>query len=68
MLRDLAFAYARTGREGLAALTAAERLAAIGERGDARRLTERARGLLEPGTPPWFRADDILASLPEEED
>jgi predicted Zn-dependent protease len=63
LLRDLAYAYARTGQEGLAALTTAERLVMTGRARDARRMAGRAKTLLEPGQPGWLRADDILTSL-----
>ncbi|MEC9433502.1 MAG: M48 family metalloprotease [Pseudomonadota bacterium] len=63
LLRDLAFAYARTGQEGRAALVTAERLAMTGQGRDARRMAERAKGLLPHGGPEWLRADDIVASV-----
>ncbi|MGM0584386.1 MAG: M48 family metalloprotease [Pseudomonadota bacterium] len=62
LLRDLAFAYARTGQEGMAALVTADRLIMTGQEADARRLAQRARDLLPSGSPAWLRADDILAS------
>ncbi len=61
LLRDLAFAYARNGDEGMAALASAERMAITGQLRDARRLATRASGLLKPGSPAWIRADDIIA-------
>lgn len=64
MLRDLAFAHARTGQEGRAALASAERFAMMGAMDDARRMAERAKGLLAPGDPAWLRADDITAAAP----
>lgn len=63
LLRDLAFAYARTGQEGRAALTTAERLAMTGQGRDARRMAERAKDMLPHGSPEWLRADDIVASV-----
>ncbi|MFT6772417.1 MAG: putative Zn-dependent protease [Paracoccaceae bacterium] len=63
VLRDLAFAYARSGREGMAALVTAERLALVGAAHDARIQAARAKALLQPGSPDWLRADDIVASL-----
>ncbi|MEM1314628.1 MAG: M48 family metalloprotease [Pseudomonadota bacterium] len=66
LLRDLSFAYARTGEEGKAALASAERLALLGAGRDARRLAERAKGMLPAGSPAWLRADDIVASMPDD--
>lgn len=61
VLRDLATAYSRTGQDGMAALTTAERLAQVGELRDAGRLARRALDLLPRGSPGWIRADDIAA-------
>jgi predicted Zn-dependent protease len=61
VLRDLATAYSRTGQDGMAALTTAERLAQVGELRDAARLARRALDLLPRGSPGWIRADDIAA-------
>jgi predicted Zn-dependent protease len=63
VLRDLAFAYARAGDEGRAALATAERLALIGSVRDARYQAGRAKTMLPQGSPEWLRADDIVASL-----
>lgn len=63
VLRDLAFAYARSGDEGRAALATAERLALVGAIHDARIQAARAKSLLPKGSPEWLRADDIVASL-----
>ena len=63
VLRDLAFAYARAGQEGKAALVTAERLALTGARRDAVIQARRAKALLKKGSPEWLRADDITASL-----
>ncbi|MGG7566591.1 M48 family metalloprotease [Rhodovulum sp. DZ06] len=63
VLRDLAFAYARAGEEGKAALATAERLALVGARHDAVIQARRAKSLLPEGSPEWLRADDITASL-----
>lgn len=62
ILRDLAIARSRAGEDGLSALASAERLMLLGRATDARRLAERAKGLLPRGGPAWLRADDILAS------
>jgi predicted Zn-dependent protease len=59
-LRDLAIAYARTGREGLAALATAERYALTADFRDALINARRAAGLLPEGTPGWLRAQDII--------
>ncbi|MEM6441263.1 MAG: tetratricopeptide repeat protein, partial [Pseudomonadota bacterium] len=66
LLRDLSFAYARTGEEGKAALASAERLALLGASRDARRLARRAKDMLPAGSPAWLRADDIVASMPDD--
>ena len=62
LLRDLAFAYARTGEEGKAALASAERAMMLGSSRDARNLAERAKSLLPNGSPSWLQADDIVAA------
>ena len=62
LLRDLAFAYARTGQEGEAALATAERMMLINQPIDAHRMAERAKGLLPAGSPSWLRADDIVVA------
>ncbi|TYO88506.1 putative Zn-dependent protease [Oceanicella actignis] len=63
LLRDLALAYARTGDEGMAALTTAERLAIAGARRDAVNQARRALTLLPKGSPAATRAQDIILSL-----
>ncbi|WP_297756187.1 M48 family metalloprotease [uncultured Shimia sp.] len=60
MLRDLGAAYARTGNNGMAALSAAERYALQGRLKDAGVLAKRASGLLPTGSRGWRRAEDIL--------
>ncbi len=60
MLRDLGAAYARTGNNGMAALSAAERYALQGRLKDAGVLAKRASGLLPNGSRGWRRAEDIL--------
>ncbi|WP_339948802.1 M48 family metalloprotease [uncultured Albimonas sp.] len=62
LLRDLAYAYARTGQEGRAALATAERMMLINQPIDAHRMAERAKGLLPAGSPPWLQADDIVVA------
>ncbi|MDF2232534.1 M48 family metalloprotease [Albimonas sp. CAU 1670] len=62
LLRDLAFAYARTGDEGRAALVTAERMMLINQPRDAHRMAERAKGMLPHGSPAWLRADDIVVA------
>ena len=59
VLRDLAYAYARAGRDGDAALATAERLAVAGAFQEAHRQARRAQDLLPEGSPGWLRADDI---------
>ncbi len=61
VLRDLALAYARAGRDGDAALATAERFALVGEPRDALRHARRALDQLPVGSPGWLRADDIRA-------
>ncbi len=60
LLRDLALAYAKTGQDGMAALTTAERFALEGRLADAGRHARRASALLPTGSPPWRRAEDVL--------
>ena len=64
LLRDLAQAHAALGQTGLAAVAAAERYAVLGRSSEARRLAERAAGLLPRGSAGWLRAEDILAAVP----
>lgn len=61
MLRDLALAYAKSNQTGMAALTTAERYALQGRLKDAATHAKRASGLLNTGSAPWRRAQDILA-------
>ncbi len=61
LLRDLALAYARAGREPEAALATAERYALVGEPREALRHARRALDQLPVGSPAWLRADDIRA-------
>ncbi len=63
LLRDLAYAYARTGDEGMAALVTAERLAISGDRHDAVIQARRARAMLPPGSSGAVRAQDIISSM-----
>ena len=65
VLRDLAQAYARAGRDGDAALATAERLALVGDPEGAVRMARRAMDLLPTGSPGWRRADDIAALAPD---
>ncbi|KIN72206.1 M48 family metalloprotease [Sulfitobacter guttiformis] len=60
MLRDLATAYAKTGETGMAALITAERFALSGRLEDAGIHAKRASGLLDTGSGPWQRAQDVL--------
>jgi predicted Zn-dependent protease len=60
MLRDLAVVYAKTGDQGMAALVTAERYAMSGRLEDAGIHAKRAVGLLDTGSGPWQRAQDVL--------
>lgn len=60
MLRDLATAYAKTGNNGMASLTTAERYAMAGRLEDAAIHAKRAEGLLPRGSAPWQRAQDMI--------
>lgn len=60
VLRDMASAYAKTGKGGMAALATAERYALRGRMTDAGRQAKRATGLLPRGSTPWQRAQDVL--------
>ena len=63
LLRDLAFAYARTGNEGMAALVTAERLAISGAARDAVNQARRALAMLPAGSSGAIRAQDIISSI-----
>jgi len=60
MLRDLATAYGRLGQNGMASLVTAERFALSGRMEDAGIHARRATGLLDEGSGPWQRAQDVL--------
>ncbi len=60
MLRDLAVAYAKSGNNGMASLSTAERYAVLGRLKDAAIHAKRAEGLLPRGSTGWRRAQDIL--------
>ncbi|MCT4553620.1 MAG: M48 family metalloprotease [Pelagimonas sp.] len=62
LLRDLAVAYARTKRPGMASLVTAERYALTGRLKDAELHAKRAAGQLPRGSGPWQRAQDVLAA------
>lgn len=59
ILRDLAQAYARTGKTGMASVVTAERYALAGRLKDAEIHAKRAMGLMPPGSPGYRRAEDI---------
>lgn len=61
ILRDLGAAYARTGKNGMASLSTAERYALQNRLKDAAIHAKRASGLLPRGSSAWRRAEDILA-------
>jgi predicted Zn-dependent protease len=58
---QLAIAYDRDGKPGMAALASAERSLLIGQAADAKHFAARARGQLPNGSPGALRADDIIA-------
>ncbi|MCR8825573.1 M48 family metalloprotease [Pseudosulfitobacter koreensis] len=60
MLRDLSVAYAKSGHTGMAALVTAERYALSGRMEDAGIHAKRASDLLDTGSGPWQRAQDVL--------
>jgi predicted Zn-dependent protease len=60
LLSALALAYAKTGQDGMAALTTAERFALEGKFSDALRNARRASALLPRGSVAWQRAEDVL--------
>lgn len=62
VLRDLATAYARAGREGEAALATAERFMMQGAMKDSLRHARFAIDKLPTGSPGWLKADDIRAT------
>jgi len=62
MLRDLALAWAKAGKNGMASLVTAERYAYLGRFKDAKTNATRAEGLLARGSQAWLRAGDILAA------
>lgn len=58
--RLLGQAYAAQGREGEARLASAEYAFSLGQEEQAVQFALRARAMLEPGTPEWRRAVDIV--------
>jgi predicted Zn-dependent protease len=67
--RLLSQAYDRQNLPGRARLAAAEAQFSVGDERQARVFAMRAREQLEPGTPEWRRATDIvLASDPSRDD
>ena len=60
LLRDLAVAYAKVGRNGEASLATAERYILVGQLKTAGTHAKRAVGLLPQGSTGWRRAQDIL--------
>lgn len=63
--QDLAVAYAKTGKNGMASLVTAERYALQGKLSDAQLHAKRASNLLPRGTPAWQRAQDVLSVAPK---
>ncbi len=62
ILRDLAVANAKLGRNGMASLATAERYALLGRLKDAELHAKRAAGALPRGSAPWQRAQDVLSA------
>ena len=60
MLRDLSVAYARSGQRGMASVVTAERYALMGRMDDALIHAKRATDVLDEGSGPWQRAQDVL--------
>ncbi len=62
ILRDLAVAYAKNGKNAMASLVTAERYAVQGRLKDAAIHAKRAEGALARGSGPWQRAQDVLSA------
>jgi predicted Zn-dependent protease len=62
VLRDLAVAYARMGRSGMASVVTAERYALQGRLEDAHVHATRAAALVPRGSGPWQRAQDVISA------
>lgn len=62
ILRDLAVAYAKLGRNGMASVATAERYALQGRLKDAELHAKRAEATLPRGSAPWQRAQDVLSA------
>lgn len=62
VLRDLAQAYAKQGKRGMASLVTAERYAMTDRMADAGIHAKRASDLLPQGSTGWRRAQDVLAA------
>lgn len=62
VLRDMAQAYAKLNKLGMASLVTAERYALSGRFKDALIHSKRAVGLLPRGSAPWLRAQDVLSA------
>lgn len=62
LLRDLAVAYAKVNKPGMASVVTAERYALQGRMKDAELHAKRASGLLPRGSGPWQRAQDVLSA------
>ena len=60
LMRDLALAYSKTGKNNMAALVTAERYALSGKVKDAKFHASRASKGLPIGSPAWQRAQDVL--------
>ncbi len=58
--RLAATAHGRNGDLGRSALASAEYNLLVGRRADAKRMAERAQGILKRGSPGWLRAADVI--------
>jgi predicted Zn-dependent protease len=63
ILRDIATAFARSGKQGQAVLAIAERYALLGDVKNAVLQAKRAVAILPSGSTSWQRAQDILDSV-----
>ena len=61
--RLAATAYGRQRRLGRSALASAEYNLLIGRTKDARRMADRAQGILKRGSPGWLRAGDVINAV-----
>lgn len=62
VLRDLAVAYGKLKKPGMASVVTAERYAVMGRMKDAGLHAKRAMDMLPRGSGPWQRAQDVLSA------